>query len=157
LEKEFEEALSGVELDQALEQTAVPAAAGPIEPETMRKGRVISVYRDSVFIDLGGRNQGVLSVRLFENPPEAGTAIDVMVHRYNPEDSLYQLTLPGGAITDADWSQLDEGMVVEARVTGHNKGGVECEVNHIRGFIPASQVSLYRIEDLSTLVGEKFA
>jgi small subunit ribosomal protein S1 len=34
---------------------------------------------------------------------------------------------------------------------------VECEVNHIRGFIPASQVSLYRIEDLSTLVGEKFA
>ena len=48
-------------------------------------------------------------------------------------------------------------MVVEARVTGHNKGGLECEVNQLRGFIPASQMSMYRVEDLSQFVGEKFA
>jgi ribosomal protein S1 len=55
-----------------------------------------------------------------------------------------------------DWSQESEGMVVEARVTGHNKGGLECEVSGLRGFIPASQISLYRVEDLSQFVGEKF-
>ncbi len=46
-------------------------------------------------------------------------------------------------------------MVVEARVTGHNTGGLECEVGHLRGFIPASQCSLYRVEDLSQFVGQK--
>jgi small subunit ribosomal protein S1 len=47
-------------------------------------------------------------------------------------------------------------MLVEARVTGHNKGGLECEVNQLRGFIPASQVSMYRVEDLSQFVEQKF-
>ncbi len=47
-------------------------------------------------------------------------------------------------------------MVVEARVTGHNKGGLECEVSSLRAFIPASQISLYRVEDLSQFVGQKF-
>ena len=48
-------------------------------------------------------------------------------------------------------------MVVEARVTGHNKGGLECEVNRLRGFIPASQISMYRVEDLAQFVDQKFA
>ena len=56
-----------------------------------------------------------------------------------------------------DWSEVSEGMIVEARVTGHNKGGLECEVNRLRGFIPASQISLYRVEDLAQFVGQKFA
>ena len=29
-------------------------------------------------------------------------------------------------------------------------------MNHIRGFIPISQVSLYRVEDLSEFVGQHF-
>ena len=42
------------------------------------------------------------------------------------------------------------------QVTGHNTGGLECEVNHIRGFIPVSQISLYRVEDLAQFVGQRF-
>ena len=45
--------------------------------------------------------------------------------------------------------------LVEAQVTGHNTGGLECEVNHIRGFIPISQVALYRVEDLAEFVGQR--
>jgi small subunit ribosomal protein S1 len=48
-----------------------------------------------------------------------------------------------------------EGMVVEAHVRGHNKGGLECEVNRLRGFIPASQISLYRVENLAQFVDQK--
>jgi small subunit ribosomal protein S1 len=115
---------------------------------------VASVHRDNVFVDLGRRNQGVLSVRLLPAVPEPGAELEVIVHRFDPDEGLYQLSLPGGAVEVADWSQLAEGVVVEARITGHNKGGLECEVNHIRGFIPAGQVSLYRIEDFAPLVGE---
>jgi small subunit ribosomal protein S1 len=45
---------------------------------------------------------------------------------------------------------------VEARVTGHNAGGLECEVNRLRGFIPVSQISLYRVENLEEFVDQKF-
>ena len=45
-------------------------------------------------------------------------------------------------------------MIVEARVTGANKGGLECEVAGLSGFMPASLVSPYRIENLAELVGQ---
>ena len=46
-------------------------------------------------------------------------------------------------------------MLIDAQVTGHNTGGLECEVNHIRGFIPVSQIALYRVEDLAQFVGQR--
>jgi hypothetical protein len=87
-------------------------------------------------------------------PPRPGTEVQVVVQRLNAEDGLYELSLPNKAVQVDDWSDLVEGVLVEVRVTGHNTGGLECEVNHIRGFIPISQVSLYRVEDLAQFVGE---
>lgn len=153
LELEVEMALGGMSVSEVLE----PSATEPqkeLEPDSRLQGRVAAVHRDNVFVDLGRRNQGVLSIRQFPVPPEPGAPVEVIVNRFDPEEGLYQLMLPGGAVEVADWSQLAEGIVVEARITGHNKGGLECEVNHIRGFIPAGQVSLYRIEDFAPLVGE---
>jgi small subunit ribosomal protein S1 len=46
---------------------------------------------------------------------------------------------------------------VEAYISGHNKGGLECEVGGLRGFIPVSQVSLYRVDELQSYVGQKIA
>ena len=81
--------------------------------------------------------------------------VQVVVQRLNPEDGLYELSLPNKAVQVDDWSDLVEGAMVEVRVTGHNTGGLECEVNHIRGFIPISQVSLYRVEDLAPYVDQR--
>jgi small subunit ribosomal protein S1 len=67
------------------------------------------------------------------------------------------VTVPGASVTVSDWSDVGEGVVVEARVTGHNTGGLECEVNHIRGFIPMSQISLHRVENAEDYVGQKLA
>ena len=64
--------------------------------------------------------------------------------------------LPGAAVELGNWDEVQEGMLVDAAVTGHNAGGLECEVNHIRGFIPVSQISLYRVEDLARFVGQRF-
>jgi small subunit ribosomal protein S1 len=47
-------------------------------------------------------------------------------------------------------------MIVEARVTGHNSGGLEVQVNRLRGFIPVSQIALYRVENLEEFVGQKW-
>ncbi|MCS7270501.1 MAG: S1 RNA-binding domain-containing protein, partial [Gemmataceae bacterium] len=56
-----------------------------------------------------------------------------------------------------DWSQLQPHMVVEARVTGVNKQrtGLLVEVAGVRGFLPASQIDLQRVEDLDAWVQQR--
>ena len=46
-------------------------------------------------------------------------------------------------------------MTVEARVTATNKGGLSVEVNGIRGFMPVSQIDLYRVDDMEQYVNQK--
>jgi small subunit ribosomal protein S1 len=153
LELEYMAALGG----ESLEDIITTRSAGTIaelEPESRHRAKVLTVHRDNVFVEIAGQHQGSLPLRSFANPPEPGTILEVQVSRYNAPDGFYELTLPGGAVDVGDWSEVSEGLVVEARVTGHNKGGLECEVSKLRGFIPASQVSLYRVEDLSQFVGQ---
>jgi predicted RNA-binding protein with RPS1 domain len=158
LEQELAAALGDLPVEALLVgDSAQSAAGGELEPESRHRARIVMVHRDDVFLDLGGRRQGILSARSFVEPPEAGAVVEVIVSRFDPAEGLYTVTLPGGAVHVEDWSQVSEGMVVEARVTGHNKGGLECEVSQLRGFIPASQMSLYRVEDMSQFVGQKFA
>ncbi|MEX0713163.1 MAG: S1 RNA-binding domain-containing protein [Pirellulales bacterium] len=154
LELEVAAALGGLSLDEVLDPAAAPAAK-EYQPEERAQARVVSVHRDNVFVTLGGRDQGLLSLRQFAEPPQPGALIEVVVGRFDPEEGLYQLTLPGAAADVGDWSDVSEGMLVEARITGHNKGGLECEVNRLRGVIPISQVSMYRVDDLAQFVGEK--
>jgi small subunit ribosomal protein S1 len=156
LELEYMEALGNQSLDEIIAgESAAPAAE--LEPESRHKGTVVALHRDNVFVDLGAHAQGVVPLKIFAQPPEPGTVLDVVVAKFDPAEGLYELTLPGAAVDVGDWSEVAEGMVVEARVTGHNKGGLECEVNRLRGFIPASQISMYRVEDLAQFVDQKFA
>ena len=155
LEEEFQQALADVPLDALMAEGESIGPQGPLEPESRHTARVVAVQRDDVFLDLGGKEQGTLPVSLLTEPPQVGAAMEVVVVRFNPEDGLYELTLPGMAFEVGDWSQVTEGMLVEARVTGHNAGGLECEVSRIRGFIPISQIALYRVENLEEFKDQK--
>ncbi len=127
-----------------------------LERESKHIGRVVAVRRDDVFIELGGREQGILPLNQLPEAPQPGQPIEVVVERFNAEEGLYQLVAPDGAMSIGDWEDLSEGMVVEARVTGHNSGGLEVQVNRLRGFIPVSQIALYRVENLEEFVGQKW-
>ena len=154
------------ELDGALGDTSMDALISDsgdalskqkmLEEESRQNGRVVAVHRDDVFVEIGSREQGVVSLKQFAETPQPGTTIEVIVQRFNSDDGLYELTIPNAAASVSDWSDLHEGMLVDVRITGHNTGGLECEVNHIRGFIPVSQISLFRVEDLAQFVDEKF-
>jgi small subunit ribosomal protein S1 len=155
LEEEFQQAVGDVPLDALMSEGESVAAGGPLEPESRHTGRIVAIQRDDVFVELGGKEQGTLPVSLLSEPPQVGAAVEVVVVRFNAEDGLYELTLPGRAFEVGDWSQVAEGMLVEARVTGHNAGGLECEVSRIRGFIPISQIALYRVENLEEFKDQK--
>jgi small subunit ribosomal protein S1 len=148
--------MADVPLDTLMDGMEITTAQASLEPESRYPARVVAVSREDVFVELGGREQGILPLRLFPEPPQPGSVLEVVVVRFNPEDGLYEVTLPLAAAEIGDWSQVTEGMLVEARVTGHNAGGLECEVNRLRGFIPVSQISLYRVENLEEFVDQKF-
>ena len=158
LEAELEAALGGQSLEQVMGGSAAITSASRelTELDSRRSATVVRVHGDNVFFALGGRNEGVTTVRSFTTPPEPGQTFDVIVKGFNAEDGLYELHIPGASIEVGDWSDLNEGSIVEAKVTAANTGGLECTVNNIRGFIPVSQIAVYRVENTAEFVGQKF-
>ena len=126
-----------------------------------RTGTIVSVGPTDIFIEFGPKELGVLDRAQFKskdgeeaNLPNPGDQVEVVIQRYEAGESLYICVLPG-SIQKADWEMLSPGQNVEARVTGVNKGGLELEIAGHRAFMPASQVDLDHIKDLSVFVGEK--
>ncbi len=157
MEAELDRAMGGLSLDALMSGGEGSSQEGGLELESRQRGRVVALRRDEIFVEFGGREQGCLPARSLETLPQPGDMIDVIVQRFNAEEGLYDLTLPGVSAELGNWDEVHEGMLVDVQVTGHNSGGLECEVNHIRGFIPVSQISLYRVEDLAQFVGQRFA
>ena len=81
--------------------------------------------------------------------------MEVVVNGQSSEDALYDVGPPGAAVEVNDWADITEGMVVEARITGSNTGGLECKVHNLRGFIPASQIAMFRVENLNEYLEKK--
>ncbi|NDC64295.1 MAG: S1 RNA-binding domain-containing protein, partial [Planctomycetia bacterium] len=163
LESDFEAALAGVSIDDLL--VAGPSAAGaaakaeaPLEPGARVTGTVLSIGTDTVFLDLGGRRQGALKLAVLLEQggdlPAVGEVLHLSVGTRSEDDGLYEVAPANRAVSVDDWSQLEAGMIVEARVTGSNKGGLECEVAGLRGFMPTSLISPWRIENPAELVGQ---
>ncbi len=157
LEQEIEAALAGQSLNPELVQTAGGELADA-DLKGRQRGRIISISAEDVFVDLGRRHQGVVPLKQFspdKDPPQVGQVLEVLVTGFDQEEGLYTLRLPAAGAEVENWDDLQQGTIVEVTVTGQNKGGLECKVGHIRGFIPISQVALQRVEDLSPYVGQR--
>jgi small subunit ribosomal protein S1 len=157
LEAEMAAALGGQSLDDLLTTGGAMGGATRdlMELDSRRSATIVRVHGDNVFFSLDGRHEGVASTRQFRDPPEPGQQYDVVIKSFNAEDGFYEVVIPGASVEVADWSDIREGSVVEAKVTGANTGGLECEVNRLRGFIPISQIAIYRVEDTAEFVGQK--
>ena len=153
LDAEIEAALGGMSMEDIVSQTE--ASDDRLEPSSRVKGTVSRIHGENVFMSLKGRFEGVVPLGQFKKPPSAGDLIEVIVKSQNEEDGLYDLSVPGAAVAVGDWSELEQGMVIEARVTGSNTGGLEASVNNIRGFIPASQIERFRVENFGEYVNKK--
>jgi small subunit ribosomal protein S1 len=157
IEGDLEAALAGLDAkdlmggEQTRTQPAQPGAAAG-----RKLGRVLSVRPPDVFIEVpGGRTQGVLPLLQFpDGAPAPGTEVEVEIEGYDNANGLLLLTRKGAAV-EADWSSVAAGMIVEARVTATNKGGLEVDVNGIRGFMPISQIDLYRVENAEQYVNQR--
>src|SRR5262249_20731578 len=102
-----------------------------------------------------GRSQGVMPIEMFEEgPPKIGDEVSVTIEGYDAANGVLLLSRKGAAVV-ADWSTVAEGMVVEARVTETNKGGLAVDVNGSRGFMPISHIELFRVENIEGYVNQR--
>jgi len=156
LEREMQAALGGLSDQDLLDLPAsrVPAARVKSERQT-RTGTVVRVQGEDVMVEFGPKSQGVCPLRQFAEPPPPGAQVEFVVERLDAFENLLILALPG-ATTKAPWEHLAVGQIVEARCTGMNKGGLDMEVSHHRAFMPAGQVDIRPVEDISIFLGEKF-
>ena len=157
LEAEYQAALGDLSLDSLMNK-ARPTCVPELAPESRVTGRVAKIHRDDVFVDLGGRNRA--SCRCGNSKTAAGrrrrarTARRALRCRRRPLRAFAAEPRPS---TSAIGTTCSEGQIIEVTVTGSNKGGLECQVAGIRGFIPMGQVSIYRVENPEEFVGQRLA
>jgi len=157
LQAELDAALGDLSIEDILEAEKADESPGTrATGEGVRRGRVVSIQGDDLFVNMGGRSEGVLPADQFSDEPlpAIGDLVEVVISGYDASEGLLRLSRQG-AVLAAAWETLQEGQVVEGRVTGHNKGGLEVDVQGIRAFMPVSQIERFRVDDLTQYVNQK--
>ena len=126
-------------------------------------GTVIGVESDGVYVDIGGKAPGFMPKKeaglgvitnLKERFPK-GTPVEVLVTREQNADGMVTISARALALRHS-WEKVrameKEGKVVQVKVSGFNRGGVTCDLEGLRGFIPRSQ--LQDGENHEALVGK---
>jgi small subunit ribosomal protein S1 len=114
------------------------------------QGTIVDVRGDDVFVDLGPRRQGLISLRAFEVPPAVGE-----VHEFTlrgREDELWALALPEARSLEA-WAEMEEGSLVSGRVMRATPDGLQLKVGPLHAFMPKSQSGVPRGHKYTELVG----
>ena len=126
-------------------------------------GTVVGIESDGVYVDIGGKAPGFMPKKecglgvitnLKERFPR-GTAVEVLVTREQNADGMVTVSARALALRQS-WEKVraleKEGKVVQVKVNGFNRGGVTCDLEGLRGFIPRSQ--LQDGENHEVLVGK---
>ena len=113
------------------------------------EGTVVRIDKDEVLVDIGAKSEGVVSNReLFGRNTEAQPALNigdtVLVYVLQPESPEGHVVLSlRRAGLERKWRSMQEqfeaGVIIEAPVIDHNKGGLIVDCG-IRGFVPISQI-----------------
>src|SRR5215216_5011000 len=117
-------------------------------------GVIMRIDRDEILVDIGSKSEGVVPAREFSSltsDEKQNFAIgeSVLVFVVQPENQEGQAVVSiDRARQEKSWRRLQEiyeaNDVIEAEVTNYNKGGLLVNLDGVRGFVPASQVSEIR-------------
>ena len=130
------------------------------------RGLVVAIAPNEVQVEVVGRKQtGYIPASELSNDPNAnpadlvkvGDELELLIMRTNDQEGTIMLSKKR---VDAlkGWDTIvkaeEEGTVLEGVVTDIIKGGMLVNTEGVRVFVPASQASLSRMEDLSPLKGQ---
>ena len=128
-------------------------------------GIVTAIAADVIYVDLGTKVTGVINRSNITDDTsvslntlfKVGDSVDAFVIRVNDREGIAELSKKR-VDSEKSWSNIvalkESGEVVDAKILSAVKGGVLVDVNGYKAFMPASQISVNKIEDLNTVVGE---
>jgi len=154
LEKKVEEYLDGDSLDNVEE--ILLDSIGDFEEDKIIVGTVVSVSDDWVIVDVGYKAEGEVPKNHFEGAEiNVGDKVDVLIEEVDETDGRIMLS-KRKADRIKGWEQVvdthNEGDVVSGRVMRKIKGGLLIDIG-VPVFLPASQIAIRRVGDVSEFVG----
>lgn len=124
------------------------------------EGIIMHVDRDELLVDIGSKAEGIVPSKEYSSlSSEEKDALQVgdsiLVFVVQPENQEgHPVVSIDRARQEKSWRRLQEiheaNDVIEAEVTNYNKGGLLVNLDGVRGFVPASQVSEIRGGDESS-------
>ena len=144
---------------------AITASLKPIHEGDILTGTIIGVSEDELTVDLGIYTDGVIRLEDASDDPdftfrdmEVGQEISATVIRRDNAQGRIQLSLKAAASV-LGWERLQQLQKdqsnIKVKVSEAVKSGVTAYVEGIRGFIPASKLSLNYVENLDEWVGRE--
>ncbi len=129
------------------------------------QGRIVSIGRDSVFVDIGAKSEGAMAMEELTDADGKlrvglGDSVEAVVTRLDERTGTLVLGGKGGRRVHGSAeleSAFQSHLPVEGLVTGLTKGGVEVQVAGVRAFCPASQLDRHYVEDMETFVGQRLS
>lgn len=126
-------------------------------------GRIISIDKDHVLIDIGYKSEGQVRIDEFldekgEVTAQIGDSIEVMVEWWDDEDERVLLSKDKAAnikVWEAIKTSYDEEGTVKGTITNRVKGGFSVDIG-VPAFLPGSQADLRPIRNLDEMVGKEF-
>ena len=126
-------------------------------------GRIISIDKDHVLVDIGYKSEGQIRIHEFKNEDgeitaKLGDSVEVMVEWWDDEEERVVLSKEKAAnikIWDAIKKSYEEDGMVEGVISNRVKGGFSVDIG-VQAFLPGSQADLRPIRNLDELVGQTF-
>lgn len=133
----------------------------------IRPGFIATIRDNEILVSIGTKSEGVISGKELEQIPaeirstfKVGQEIPVFV--IAPEDQNGNVVLSYvRAREEKDWDEvealLESSGPYDSKVVGYNKGGLIVPIGQLRGFVPASQISLLRRPGQNENAEQKYA
>ncbi len=146
--------VSKEELDKAYDETLSKVADHQVVD-----GKVISVDKKEVVVNIGYKSDGIIQASEFRYNPDLKVGDTVEVYVESAEDKKGQLILSHKkARMSKSWDRVNEALESQAIIQGYikcrTKGGMIVDVFGIEAFLPGSQIDVHPIRDYDQFVGK---
>ena len=146
--------VSKEELDKAYDETL-----NKVADHQVVDGKVISVDKKEVVVNIGYKSDGIIPASEFRYNPDLKIGDVVEVYVESAEDKKGQLLLSHKkARLSKSWERvnaaLDEQQVIQGYIKCRTKGGMIVDVFGIEAFLPGSQIDVHPIRDYDQFVGK---
>ena len=146
--------VSKEELDKAYDETL-----NKVADHQVVEGKVISVDKKEVVVNIGYKSDGIIPASEFRYNPDLKIGDLVEVYVESAEDKKGQLILSHKkARMSKSWDKVNEALEADAVIQGYikcrTKGGMIVDVFGIEAFLPGSQIDVHPIRDYDQFVGK---